>query len=535
MTRTIKLSNKKVLIIDDKLEMRKQLQANLTLSGFEVLHVASSIKEAMEHVESNRYDIVLCEYDLGDNTNGQQFLEYLRTRDVVSRNCIFVIITAENSYESVIAAAECRPDDYLLKPFTFEQIHSRLKHLLVRQAVFESIDRAYDKKNWHKVVAECNKIQALKNKYFTDVLKIKASALMRIGHIEAAVELYKEILEQRNFPWAQLGLARALFWNGDVQAANEISLKLMSTNPQFVANFDFASESLIHENKHEEALEVLKKAAAIFPGNLNRIRQLCTLALVNGQHAMAELQMAEALKKHKHSPVREAADYALLSRAMTEQNKINVALSTLSEAASHFTDDHSAVVLSASNSITHYKAGNLKESEVAINRALACNTYLLPPSIAAILADSCFVVGRDEVADDLLKHIIQNNPEDLRLHNKVKLACAMAGKTVEESTALIEKSTDEIVQINNEGVRKALSGDYKAAIALIEEAAERLPNNLSIVSNAALILAGTLVNGVSKDEFLQCLRYRQNLLDKNPAHPTIAQVEAMLKNAKILA
>ncbi len=521
--------------MDDKPEMRNRLQSHLTSLGFELLDVVSGIKEAMERVVSNRYEIILCEYDLGDATNGQQFLEYLRTHDVLARNCIFIIITANNSYQSIITAAECMPDDYLLKPFSAEQLQMRLERLLARQAILEPIDQAYDKKNWHKVIAECSKIQALKNKYYVDVTKIKAAALMRIGHIDDAAELYKAILEQGNYPWAQLGLARALSKLGNMQASNEISLKLMSTHPQFIANFDFASESLIHEDKHEEALEVLKKAVAIFPGNLNRTRQLCTLALVNGQHAMAESHMAETLTKHKHSPVREAADYAILSRAMTEQNKIKEALFTLNEAGNYFIDSHSIVVLSASSSLTHFKAGNQKESEAALNRALEGDARLLPPAVMAILAESCFVMGREDVASDLLKQIIQNNPEDIRMKNKVKMVCAIAGKTMEETATLIETSTNEIIQINNEGVRKAQLGDYKEAVTLILAAAKRLPNNLSINSNAALILAKSLTNGASKEEFLQCLQYRQGVMDKDPAHASLAQVDTMLKNAKILA
>ena len=89
-----------------------------------------------------------------------------------------------------------------------------------------------------------------------------------------------------------------------------------------------------------------------------------------------------------------------------------------------------------------------------------------------------------------------------------------------------------IVKINNDGVRKAQAGEYQEAIELIVNAAERLPNNLQIVSNAALILAVSVANSASKDELVQCLHYRQKIIDRDPAHPKLEQIDMMLKKAK---
>jgi tetratricopeptide (TPR) repeat protein len=255
--------------------------------------------------------------------------------------------------------------------------------------------------------------------------------------------------------------------------------------------------------------------------------------MANGEYAMAETLMSDTIKKHKHSPVREASDYALLSRALIEQGKTKEALSSLKEAASQFKDPSSAIVLAASNSIAHFKAGNLSEAKAALNQALAEDTRLLPPSVAASLAEACFASGKDDVANTFLRQILQNNPDDLRLQGRVKMVCTMSGKSADESAALIQDSAKEIIKINNDGVRKAQAGEYQEAIELIVSAAERLPNNLHIISNAALILAVSVANSASKDELIKCLHYRQKVMDKDPAHPKLAQIDMMLKKAKV--
>ncbi|MEI7842485.1 MAG: response regulator [Gallionellaceae bacterium] len=210
MTFNSNITEKWVLVIDDMEGMRSQLRMSLTASGFAKLHLVGSIKDALERMSANKYDVILCDYSLGDSTDGQQFLEYLRTNDLIKRNTLFIMITAEQAYEKVVAASECAPDDYLLKPFTAAQFDARLEKLLEKQAYFEVIDKATDSKNWARVVTECDKKLPAKDRYFIELCKIKGSALMRDNRAEDAANLYKEVLAIRPVGWARLGLAREL-------------------------------------------------------------------------------------------------------------------------------------------------------------------------------------------------------------------------------------------------------------------------------------------------------------------------------------
>ena len=40
---------------------------------------------------------------------------------------IFMMVTAERSYEKVVSAVELAPDDYLIKPFSGEVLRTRLE------------------------------------------------------------------------------------------------------------------------------------------------------------------------------------------------------------------------------------------------------------------------------------------------------------------------------------------------------------------------------------------------------------------------
>lgn len=503
---------------------------SLTNSGFAKLHVVANIRDALERMASNRYDVILCDYSLGDSTNGQQFLEYLRTSDMISRNTIFVMITAEQAYEKVVAASECAPDDYLLKPFTAGQFNVRLEKLLERQEYFAAIDKASDAKNWTRVIAECDKALAAKNKYFAELRKIKGAALMRSNRPQEAADLYREMLALRPIGWARLGLGRALAALGRKDEALQIAREILAETPHFMAAYDFLSNLLASSGEKHAALEVLQKAREVAPGTMSRIRELSTLAVSAGRPELAETVMRETLQKHKYSPVRKVNDYAILSKALTHQGKSGEALNVVDEARKDFRDEQSNAVLAASESVAHRAAGNQELAEAALAKAMTGDISTLPAETVTAIADACFALGKEEDATRLLRHAIQNNPENEAIKSRVHDVLTAAGKEVTEASAIIDDSNQEIIRINNDGVRKAESGQLKEAIELLCEAANRLPNNLQIVGNAALVIALDLVrNGNDPEKLNRCLRYRDSLVKKSPSYPKIAQIDNQLR------
>lgn len=524
-----KLSDKRVLVIDDQPGMRTQLQMSLSSAGFEKLHVLPSIREALARIQTNHYHIILCDYALGEGTNGQQFLEYLRARGLISHGTIFIMITAERSYERVVTAAECVPDDYLLKPFTAEQLNQRLQKLIERQERFTEVNRARDSQDWDKVVSGCEKIIAAKDKYLIEAYKLKGEALLSLKRATEAEAHYRLVLELRPLPWAKLGLARAMSLAGHKELAADLARETIESNDHFMGAYDFLGDVLAEGGDKQAALDVLQSAREKSPGTLHRLRNVAGLAVDTGQHAFAEEILTEALSKHKHSPVREAQDYALLSRALGEQGKQQKALDVLKDAKITFKDEMSSAVLATSESIVHRKAGNAELAEAALDRALQANHGDLPANVVAAMADACFAMGKEDRAKDLLKQMVQNNPDDAATHEKARAVLVDAGKEA-EADAMIATSVKEVIQINNEGVRRAEAGQLDEAVKLLSDAADRLPNNLLIVGNAALALALDLArNGNNSAKMNECQRYRQMVAAKAPNHPKLAQIDATLR------
>ena len=78
----------RLLIVEDSAEARGMLRGFMRDSGVEKIDLASSGQEAIEAMKSHRYDVVLCDYNLGKGKDGQQVLEEARVSKYLSYNTV---------------------------------------------------------------------------------------------------------------------------------------------------------------------------------------------------------------------------------------------------------------------------------------------------------------------------------------------------------------------------------------------------------------------------------------------------------------
>lgn len=527
------LQGKRVLVIDDSDAMRSQMQQTFSGTGCTRLLTVPNIRQALEALKTESFDIILCDYYLGENTDGQQFLEYLRTNDLISRNTLFIMITAEQGYQRVVQVAECAPDDYFLKPFTAAQFNARLQRMLDKQDELKAVSAATDRKDWQAVIRACDEVLARSGKHSFEALKIKGSAWLKLGRAEQAEALYRQVIEARPLPWARHGLARALELRGEAEQAAAILHENLAEAPEHMASYEMLSRLKQREGDIHGALEVLERAQVVAPGTMTRVRQLGDLALQAGRPEVAEQVLGDALQRHRFSPVREAADYARLSQALVRQKKGKLALVPLTQAKREFRDEQSNMLLGAHEVIALQSSGEAAKADALMSSLIERARHVPPGDTAMALAEACYLTGHEQAGEQILAHAVQNAPEDARVHGQARAVLRAAGKSDEHGDALIETNQRQVILLNNEGVAKAERGELEAAISLLSNAADRLPNNILIVSNAALVMAKQmLVHGQDPDLLRACLRYRSAVAQQAPNHPKLVQIDALLSRLR---
>jgi two-component system copper resistance phosphate regulon response regulator CusR len=110
----------KVLLVEDEERIVSFLRKGLTKHGFDVA-LASTGREALEQAAAA--DIVILDLGLPD-MDGLDVLSALRTADV---DVQVIVLTARSDVDDRVEGLERGADDYLAKPFAFEELIARIR------------------------------------------------------------------------------------------------------------------------------------------------------------------------------------------------------------------------------------------------------------------------------------------------------------------------------------------------------------------------------------------------------------------------
>src|SRR5215213_8862126 len=136
------MSRATLLLVDDELIVRRLLGDALVRAGYHV-EVASSDIEALDRLGRPGIDMLLVDLRLGD-ADGVQVMQAARR---LWPRLPIIMLTANGSLSSAIAAVRCGVADYLLKPIDLETLRERvaaiLNEYLLLQARAEQLTLMY--------------------------------------------------------------------------------------------------------------------------------------------------------------------------------------------------------------------------------------------------------------------------------------------------------------------------------------------------------------------------------------------------------
>jgi CheY-like chemotaxis protein/Tfp pilus assembly protein PilF len=527
-------SEKRVLIVDEHAAMRSSLRAILGALGVVQVEMAGTANDAIRRLQNKSFDIIICDYFLGEGTDGQQLLEQLRHNKLIRLQTVFVMVTGERAYERVVSAVELAPDDYLIKPFTAEALRRRLERALQKKQAFAPIHALIEENRVADAIAVCGQAVAQGGRYSIDLLRLLAELYVAQGRFEEAETIYQRVMDMRAIPWARMGLAKMLHFQGKDEEAASLLQAVLEDAPEYMAAYDLLAKVYDANGESAAAQATLAKAVAASPYTMHRQKQMGEVALRNNDMEAAEQAFAKVVERGKTSFFKQPDDYANLSRVQLERGKLDAALGTMREMRKSFNDspevEFSAAVM---ESLIHKQGGNEDAARAALDTALQLREAgLVKPSEGAALnlAEACLQNGRDEEAKAVVEHLVRSHHDSAALIQKAKQLYASAGRAA-EGDALIDGSVRSIIALNNEGVRKAQQGDLEGSVRLLTEAAEKLPDNLQVVLNAAHALLAYMDQRGWSEAFMESARHYLALARaRDPNHPKLLAVNKLAQD-----
>jgi len=214
----------RILIVEDHAEMLQVLQKFLTEKGYEILE-ADTGENALKLITDNKPDIILLDIML-PGISGVDVARKIRSDSADGEYIPILMLSAKSEIKDVIAGLEVGADDYIIKPFSFDELIARINSAIRIKKLNDNLrSQSIELENANQKIYQLNQTLIEKNK-----------------------ELRKKIYDLRNIFDVSLELHSIL----------DVDRLVNSTLLSLIGKFSCKSAIFLHsQKKNEQRLSVL--------------------------------------------------------------------------------------------------------------------------------------------------------------------------------------------------------------------------------------------------------------------------------------
>lgn len=119
---------KKILIVDDRLEVRELVEVTLRVKEYRILE-ATNAREAIDMVRAEKPDLILMDIMMPGDMDGLEATRILKN-DPETKECPIVMLTAKGQKSDIEKGLEAGAEDYFVKPFSPLELIKKVEEIL---------------------------------------------------------------------------------------------------------------------------------------------------------------------------------------------------------------------------------------------------------------------------------------------------------------------------------------------------------------------------------------------------------------------
>ncbi len=487
------LAKKNTLIIEDFTEFARSVRTMLYSLGNQSVEIVSNAEDAIEACRKNKYDILLSDYNLGEKKDGQQLLEELMAFGLLSSNCIFIMLTAENTSAMVMGAIEHQPDNYVAKPFTAALLKSRIAKAVEKKESLSSITRYMLKKNWSEAINQCRLTASEKPKYRMSCLRSEYKCLKTQNKLDQALALSLKIIADREVPWALQAVGEIYFLQKKYDKAINVFKNMTNKYPMNLEAYDWLAQTQQSLGQSIDAQETLNIAIQKAPKVVKRQKSLGSIAEQNEDFNVMSQAFRQAIYQGKHSAFSSPEEYVKLAHGLknqisknskdsgnsSSQDKMVIeAEQTFKQLENKFQNDTGTIIRSnIAHAAFSQSINNKDDVEKYSSKAkLMFDQFegILSPQVSLEMSKYLKEIEQDEFAEIIIREAVQQNCDNKEFIEQIS--------NFTQDKELIQKCK-QAAQQNEKGVFYFRKNEFKVAIEHFEKAFFFSPKNINIALN----------------------------------------------------
>lgn len=191
----------RILIAEDEKDLNDLLKKRLEKQQYSV-DVCYDGQEALDYLEVTEYAVVILDIMM-PKVDGLTVLKQIRKK---KKNIPVLLLTAKDSIEDRVTGLDLGADDYLVKPFAFEELLARIRVMIRKTAsvgtktnIIEIADLNIDL-NTHRVMRAGKEIE----------LSSKEFAVLRYLALNQGIVLSREKIEQNIWNYDYMGSSNVI-------------------------------------------------------------------------------------------------------------------------------------------------------------------------------------------------------------------------------------------------------------------------------------------------------------------------------------
>lgn len=187
--------SERVLIVDGDTNLRENLKNYLSKQGF-LVDSASGFQSALTTYASYMQEIVIIEIELSDG-DGTELAEKIKS---INPSAKIILTTSYPSISSALKALKLKVDDYLIKPFVYDEIMASLSGLFRRNLPIDSsepIQRVRENVEFLSIIGESQEIKLLLEK-IKKIANTPTNVLL-LGETGTGKELFARAIHEASY------------------------------------------------------------------------------------------------------------------------------------------------------------------------------------------------------------------------------------------------------------------------------------------------------------------------------------------------
>ncbi|MCY7295561.1 response regulator [Alteromonas sp. a30] len=494
------ISEQQALVIDDQSLVHDVIKSALLELGIGSVRTAENAYYAARLCAEETFDIIIISFNVKSDKDGFHLLEELKLKGHITKSTVVIFLSAETSSSLVNCVIELQPNDFWVKPLDRKKVLERLKQVLLVKRKLYRLHYCVDHQEYASAIY-IGERQLTDNSiatYHPHIKRLIGECLMNLREYHDAEIFYQNLMQDLDYGWVKIALARALLKQEKEQEAAALIGELKGRKDTCFMAYDLLAQYYIEHENYAQAYEEIKMATELAPRNIDRNKKSCNLARLNHD------------KKGQYVATQNMAKYAKNSIHDSPELMLNVIRSGL-DLASTLSEMEASKILQKSERLisqleAEYGKAELKEQINVIQVRMMCLRDEKKKAEALLKEE----VGKElleSLEDNLDKvkafHALGYREECLRLLDELKAQIAddsFAGSVIKqyiEQEALERKdihfSPKELTEMATEHYRNKR---YMPAYMELSKAFVLSPHSKPIAMNVLKVLSALKEQGM---------------------------------------